>query len=291
MKETKCLLKLIFSFALLFAMFLLSNQEVLAVEQSEDDKFCYLSDITYSSGSSVGWGAITYDKNLDTSKNNGMITLMVDGKKKQFFKGISAHATSTLIYDISNYNYDYFTSYIGVDESRGNNGNGVKFSIYTSVDGENWNLKTPVSPQVMKGNTNAQFVKIDIREANYIKLYAHNNGNADSDHAVYADAKLIKEDYEENVIAAPFIKTVAEYDEILKGYEGQEIAGEYEKVLLQRELVNNAGYDILQFTANYKNAYKETLEWLMNDLDTLRMYVLRRISRWEKLYEVYYHII
>ena len=282
MKETKFLLKLIFSFALLFAIFLLSNQEVLAAEQSEEDKFCYLSDIKYGTGSSVGWGSITYDKNLDSSKNNGKITLLVDGQKKQFFKGISAHATSTLIYDISNYNYDYFTSYIGVDESRGNNGNGVKFSIYTSLDGENWDLKTPVSPQVMKGNTNAQFVKIDIKEANYIKLYAHNNGNAGSDHSVYADAKLIKEGYEENVI---------EYDEILKRYEGQEITGEYEKVLLQRELVNNAGYDILQFTANYKNAYKETLEWLMNDLDNLRMYVLRRISRWKKLYEVYYHTI
>ncbi len=273
MKKTRFLLKLIFSFILLFAIFLLLNKRVLATEQSENDKFCYLSDIQYRSDSSVGWGAITYDKNLDSSKNGGMINLIVDGQKKQFFKGISAHATSTLIYDITNYNYDYFTAYIGVDESRGNTGDGVKFTIYISVDGENWTTKKAETAP-LKGNTNAEFVKIDIKGAKYLKLYADKNRNNTADHAVYADAKLIKEGYDENAIAAPFIKTVAEYDEMLKKYEGQEITGEYEKILLQRELVNNAGYDILQFTANYKNAYKETLEWLMNDLDNLRMYVL-----------------
>ena len=130
MKKNRFLLKLIFSFILLFAIFLLLNKRVLATEQSENDKFCYLSDIQYRSDSSVGWGAITYDKNLDSSKNGGMINLIVDGQKKQFFKGISAHATSTLIYDITNYNYDYFTAYIGEDESRGNTGDGVKFKIY-----------------------------------------------------------------------------------------------------------------------------------------------------------------
>ena len=273
MKGTKFLLKVIFSFALLFTLFLLPNKEVLAAEQNEEEKLCYLSDIPYTSDSSAGWGAITYDKNLDSSKNNGMISLIIDGEKKQFYKGITAHATSTVIYDITNYNYDYFTAYIGVDESRGNNGDGVKFTIYTSVDGENWTIKKEETAP-LKGNTNAEFVKIDIKGAKYLKLYANQNRNNTADHAVYADAKLIKEGYDENAIAAPFIKTVEEYDEMLKKYEGQEIAGEYEKILLQRELVNNAGYDILQFTANYKNAYKETLEWLMTDLDNLRLYVL-----------------
>ena len=100
MKETKFLFKLIFSFVFLFIMFVSLNNKVFATQQDEDEKFCYVSDIPYRSDSSVGWGSITLDKNLDTSKNNGMICLIVDGKKKQFFKGISAHATSTLIYDI-----------------------------------------------------------------------------------------------------------------------------------------------------------------------------------------------
>ena len=284
MKKTKLLLKLIFSFALLFILFLLLNHKVFATEQEENDKFCYVSDIPYRSDSSVGWGSITLDANLDSSVNNGMIALMVNGEKKQFFKGISAHATSTLIYDITKYNYDYFTSYIGVDAGRGSNGNGVKFAIYTSVDGENWDLKTPASPQVMKGNTNAQFVTIDIKDANYIKLYAHNNGNATADHAVYADAKLIKEGYDPGEVATvDFIKTVEQYDEEIKKFSGQEITVEYEKLLLRRKFVNNVGYDLLQFLATYKASTRDTLKWLMygddlvdgtaDDVENLRYYL------------------
>lgn len=307
MKETRFLLKLIFSFVFLFIIFLLLNNKVFATEQNQNEEFCYVSDIPYRSDSSVGWGSITLDANLDTSVNNGMIALMVDGEKKQFFKGISAHATSTLIYDITKYNYDYFTSYIGVDAGRGNNGNGVKFSIYTSVDGENWDLKTPVSPQVMKGTTNAQFVTIDIKDANYIKLYAHNNGNATADHAVYADAKLIKEGYDPGEVATvDFIKTVEQYDNEIKKFYGQEITGEYEKLLLRRKFVNNVGYDLLQFLATYKASTRDTLKWLMNgddlvdstedDLENLRYYLLggaptgsysNSLAQLERLYTKY----
>ena len=264
MKKIKFLLKLIFCLVLLFMIFLLQDKKVFAVEQDGNEQFCYVSDIPYRSDSSVGWGSITLDKNLEASVNNGMIALMIDGEQKLFFKGISAHATSTLIYDLTNYNYDYFTSYIGVDAGRGSNGNGVKFAIYTSVDGENWDLKTPASPQVMKGNTNAQFVTIDIKEANYIKLYAHNNGNATADHAVYADAKLIREGYDPGEVATvDFIKTVEQYDEEIKKFEGQEITGKYEALLLRRKFVNQVGYDLLQFLATYKTSTKDTLKWLM----------------------------
>ena len=178
------------------------------------------------------------------------------------------------MYDITDYDYDFFTTYIGVDASRGTNGNGVKFLIYTSVDGENWDLKTPASPQVMKGNSNAQFLKIDIKDANYLKLYAHNNGNATADHAVYANAKLIKEGYEESENNKPvdYIKTVEQYNEIIKGYEGQEITGEYELALLQKEFVRNVGYDMLQMFVALNEENNETVSWLFNNLENLRLY-------------------
>ena len=151
----KILSKIFITFIILFCLF---NSKVEASE-----KFCYLSDIPYiKDQSSVGWGSITLDRNLESGYNNGLITLIVDGQKRQFYKGISAHATSTLVYDIRDYDYDYFTTYLGVDESRKNNGNGVKFAIYTSVDGEHWDVKTPVSPSVMKGTSNALFYKIDM---------------------------------------------------------------------------------------------------------------------------------
>ena len=164
-KNKKIIVSMIFSFMLIFLG--IFTEEVQATEKQYE----YLSDIKYvTNQSSVGWGSITLDKNLESQYNNGLITLIVDGQQKQFLKGISAHATSTLVYDITDYDYDFLTTYIGVDASRGTNGNGVKFAIYTSIDGENWDLKTPVSPQVMKGNSNAEFLKIDIKDANYLRL-------------------------------------------------------------------------------------------------------------------------
>ncbi|MCI8309161.1 MAG: hypothetical protein HFJ57_07585 [Clostridia bacterium] len=276
-KNINFLLKMIICLIVLFLIFSLFNTSFANSETRDNSQkqYCYLSDIKYiTTQSSVGWGSITYDKNLDTKYNDGLITVIVDGKPKKFLKGVAAHATSTVVYDITDYDYDYFTAYIGVDASRGAGGNGVKFSIYTSVDGQNWNLKTPVSPQVMKGNTEAQFVKIDIKEANYLKLYAHSNGNIDSDHSVYANAKLIKEGYEENNSPADFIKTIDEYDNAIKAHYGEEITGEYELLLLQREFVKNIGYDILQAYVQIDENNMNVVSWLMNDVTNLRLYIV-----------------
>lgn len=271
--SVKFLVKTLICFFVFFMLFfMIQGNGVLA---SSEKDYVYLSDIKYiANQSSVAWGSITLDQNLETRYNDGLITVLVDGKSTQFFKGISAHATSTLVYDLTSYNYDYFTSYIGIDASRGANGNGVKFYIYTSKDGTNWDLKTDANPQVLKGNTNAVFVKVDIKDAKYLKLYCNNNGNESSDHAVYANAKLIKEGHTEpEAKPIDFIKTLEEYDEIIKGYEGQEIKGDYELAVLQREFVKNAKYNLLQVYANTNEEYKETLSWLMNDVDNLRLYL------------------
>ncbi|MCM1052947.1 MAG: NPCBM/NEW2 domain-containing protein [Ruminococcus sp.] len=246
------------------------------IASNEVKEFVYLSDIPYiKEQSNVGWGSITLDQNLETNYNNGIIALIVNGKSKNFLKGVSAHATSTLIYNISELDYDYFSTYYGVDASRGTNGNGVKFSIYTSVDGINWDLHTLASPPVKKGNSEAEFINIDIRGKNYIKLYAHNNGNADSDHAVYANAKLYKEGYSEIEDDTPysFIKTLDEYDAILSKSSYQDLITTKEMTLLQRKFVNNFGYDLLQGIAHLDNDRKETLEWIMNDYDALKYYI------------------
>ena len=275
--ETSSIVKIGICLALLLAVFLPikeffvgSSNKVLAYS---DEECRYLSDIPYQSAK-VGWGSVTLDQNLDTKYNNGLITLiMEDGTQKSFRKGVAAHAESTLIYDISSYNLDHFTAYIGVDASRGANGTGVKFSIYTSVDGENWDLKTQVSPPVMRGNTKAQFVDIDIKGAKYLKLYANSNGNIDADHSVYADAKLIKEGFVLEEKEIDFIKTVEEYDEILRNKAPEDIVSNNELILLQREFVKNAGYDNLIYIAQ-KDDIEETLRWLMTDLENLELYML-----------------
>ncbi len=236
-----------------------------ANNESSQNDFVYLSDIPYvASQSSAGWKQITMDKTTD----NTSISLRINGNPFEFSKGIFAHAKSVVVYDLTNYqNYTYFTTWYGISSHMGGNGS-VKFYIYTSEDGKTWKLETEENPEVMTGNSNAKFVKIDIRGKKYLKLYADPNGGNGQDHSLYADAKFITNDYTENVTP-----TVEEYDELLKEYEGQPIQGEYEFLLLKREFVNKAGQFILNSYAN-DSKQKETLEWLMSDKDTLNMYMM-----------------
>ena len=240
---------------------------------SKSSEVMYLSDIPYvKEQSNVGWGSITIDKSVD---GNDMISLIVDGKRKYFLKGIGAHATSNVVFDISDYDYDYFSVYYGVDASRGTTSDGVKMHIFTSVDGVNWDLETLNSPPVKTGTTEAEFTKLDIRGKNYIKLFCRQHGSATADHCVYGDAKLYKEGYEDNVkTSVDFIKTLAEYDNELKNLSLDDQLNNKELVLLQREFVSRVGYDLLQNIATLDSDYEDTLRWLMTDVENLRLYIL-----------------
>ena len=82
-------------------------KEVLIDRSDIKDKILYLSDITYTKAQ-VGWGNVALDK----TQSNTPLTLIVNGSSTVFKKGIWAHATSTLEYDISQYkDYDYFITY------------------------------------------------------------------------------------------------------------------------------------------------------------------------------------
>ena len=160
------------------------------------DEGVYLSDIDYiANQSSVQWGSIL----KDTTSAGGKIAVKVENAYYTFEKGMWAHANSTLVYDISNYNYEYFTAFMGLNQTAASSSNGVKFYIYTSNDGVNWTLKTDENPIVVKPGMNAIEAKVNIKGAKYLKLYADNNGNNGNDHAVYADAKLTN-DLEDNQV-------------------------------------------------------------------------------------------
>ncbi len=276
--KIKFLLKLSFCFTLLLIIFLLLpgfSSKSFATEQETSEEFCYLSDIAYiKDQSSVGWGSITLDQNLETKYNKGLITLIVNGEQEKFLKGISAHATSTLVYDISDLDYDYFSTYYGVDASRGTNGNGVKFSIYTSVDGENWDLETSATPPVKKGNSEAEFIEIDIRGKNYIKLYAHNNGNQDSDHAVYANAKLYKDGYVSGASKEyNKIHDLQYYDDTLSAHDVKYNYENNYRLILEREFVRKFDYEILQAYANIDKDTLDTLDWILSDDERLEQVI------------------
>lgn len=206
-----------------------------------------------------------------------MLTLKVNGKSQSYIKGLCAWATSEIVYDLKDYDYDYFTADLGVDISEQSNyfNTGVRFYIYTSDDGESWTEK--YKSDTLYGWSEADAVKIDIKNAKYLKLTADDNSAnwwaAWYDEAVYANAKLIKEDYKEDTSDIAVIKTVDTYDKELKQNNLQEITGDYELTLLQREFVKNVGYETLQALAKYSDEYKDTISWLMNDKETLRLYL------------------
>ena len=118
---------------------------------------------------------------------------------------------------------------------------------------------------------NADFVQVDISDANYLRLIANDNGANGSDHAVYADAKLCNEVNE----TSSFL-SVEEYNNIIKTkYPNQyDITGEFEFTLLKRELIKNVGQFTLNSFYNASDINKETIDWLMNNQDILRYYIL-----------------
>lgn len=265
-KDNRFLLKIIICLALLFIVFLFNNASSISFAK-EEAEFCYLSDIPYvAEQSSVGWREISLDKTPD----NTALSVKVEGANYTFEKGIFAHATSTVVYDLTDYaEYDYFTAYLGLNTTS-TRGDGVTFDVFTSSDGTNWESQLEDGPIDKQPGQNATFVKIDIRNAKYLKLYADDKTSNASDHSVYADAKLVKESYDDS----NGIKTVAEYDQILKNYEGQEITGDYELTLLQRELVKKAGpYALKRFT-NESEANRQMFSWLMNNVENLRLYIM-----------------
>ncbi len=275
-KEVRFLSKTVFIAVIIVLLTNFSYMVLASIEQNseqevtDNEQMVYLSDIQYKTAQ-VGWGQLTMDK----TAANTLISMYLDGNLVNFRKGIWAHATSTLVYDLTNYDYDYFSTYYGVCTTSGNKGDGVKFYIYTSTNGNDWTLQTEENPVALKSNDGARFIKIDIRNSKYIKLYADKNGSNGNDHAVYADCKLFKEGYSDNVT-----KTVEEYDELIKSKNTSgTINEELELLILQREFVNNIGqYQLREFFAeskdngNYEQS-KETFNWLFNNIDILRLYI------------------
>ena len=258
------------------ALCLLFTHKIYASESQPASKnYTYLSDISYDKDKS--FAASGHSIHLDENDSNQMITLKVNEKSQPYIKGLCAWATSEIVYDLKDYDYDYFTADLGVDISEQSTyfNTGVRFYIYTSDDGEEWTEK--YNSSTFYGWSEAKSVKVDIKNAKYLKLTADDNSDnwwsAWYDEAVYANAKLIKEDYKEDTSDSAEIKTVDTYDQQLKQNDLQEITGDYELTLLQRQFVKSVGYEILQALAKYSDEYKDTISWLMNDKETLRLYL------------------
>lgn len=245
-----------------------TNKNIFVDNGGADNDVVYLSDIPYANAK-VGWGNLTLDKN---GVNNGGITLNVNGSATTFNKGIFAHATSTVDYDISQYSseYSHFVTYYGLNTTNNNVGNGVKFSVYTSNDGENWELKTDENPTPIKSGDGARQFRINIQGVKYIRLYADANGSNASDHAEWADTKLVHEGYTDNIV-----RTVEDLDaEIMSKYTGGPVPEELQLTLLQRNLIAAVGQYGLRTFVEKSPENRTMLEWFLNDEKALRLWTM-----------------
>lgn len=144
--------------------------------------YVYASDLDATSAR-VGWGTLKKDQAVA----GGNIALIRQGVDVVYAKGLGVHANSEVVYNIEGKGYEFFESYIGVDQAmKGNAASSATFEIY--VDGEQ-----NFSSDVFKSNTEHEFVQIPVKGAREVKLVttdAKNNGNA-ADHTVWADAKFL----------------------------------------------------------------------------------------------------
>ena len=246
------------------------NKDILSYNVEED--FIYLSDLDYindSAWSYAGYGNIKKDSNIE----DGTISLIVNGNKKIFIKGMGVHATGQVTYDISNLTdqYSRFLAKVGVDASKGVNGS-VIFDILVSTDGSTWT--SLYKTDILRGNSEAADVNVDISGYKYLRIYVDKSINGNSyDHGVLADAKIVKDTYNDESQTYNSIHNLKYYDDILNNNSVSDNINNNHHLILEREFVNKIGYDELQALANTYTKYKTTLDWILNNDDVLEQIV------------------
>ena len=253
-----------------------SQEESNEVEEDPNEgEYLRLTDLDWRSESKAGWDQIR--KNEDNT--HAKLQIKIEGAYYPFDYGIWAHAQSEVYFNISEYSekYHYLTMYVGLNKTS-TRGDGVKFWIYTSDEDtfykegpSHWTLKSDPDRVYMPGEE-AEFIKIDIRGAKYLRFTAVANANNASDHAVYIDPMLITDNYREKEPTYPSVET---YNQRIKDYANKDLSDpNYELLVLQRKFIASVGDYALERFIQDDPANKETVEWLMNDLENLRYYIL-----------------
>lgn len=81
-----------------------SNEYLDSYTKEVNKDYIYLSDLDYDKNlSNTAWKEIMKDANTDGNK----IKLLIDDEVVEYHKGMGAHATSTLVYDLNNYSNKY----------------------------------------------------------------------------------------------------------------------------------------------------------------------------------------
>ena len=154
------------------------NTRTISVVDMND--YSYLSDYDWKSTHN-SYAAPKKDRSMS---DKALRLTDEDGSEVSFEKGIGAHATSTTTYDLTDKDYAYFSSYVGVDRQMFNSVGSVSFEVY--VDGEK-----KFDSGLMTAKTPMKYLEVDITGAKELKLVVTDGGNGiGSDHATWGDSKL-----------------------------------------------------------------------------------------------------
>ena len=251
----------------------IKNNDLDVIVENEEADYYYISDMNYiteNNWSYTGYGNIMKDKNTD----GGKISLLIEGTRVYFSKGMGAHASSLLTYDISEYSNTYtrFVAKLGIDASQSGKGE-IWFRITGSNDGKEW-TELYKSDSITSGQ-NALEIDINIANYKYLRLWADKNGGDANDHAVYADARIVKEGYDLSSEIYQGLQKVSYYDELLSKNTPEENLENNLDLVLKREFVNRMGYWTLQNTIKDDNTgeMKATMDWILNDKDALQLII------------------
>jgi hypothetical protein len=229
----------------------------------------YLSDLEYSKASAYGTV-----KN-DTNSSGANIRLKVNGGYVTFNKGLFAHASSDIIYDVESQiskGFDTFIAYAGVDASQGGKGN-VKFIISVSEDNKTW-APIQTTDAVTSSSNSIKIQEKLPHGTKYLRLQADPNGSNGNDHAVYGDAALVGDEYL-NIKMPEGMKSVADLDKeiIALGGSAMGIATSYGHKLYQREFIKRVDYDILTRTFRDEPQYSESISYLFENEKALAYFI------------------
>lgn len=147
----------------------------------------YLSDMEWESAE-AGYGSV----NRDRASDGEAIALSDEEQNPVVYKkGIGTHATSRIVYNVKDAGFTGFESYVGVDYSQNPGGYyaNLTFKVYFNDE----STEPVFDSGVMTYNTPQKLVKLALDETvEKLILVVEEGENNYSDHADWADAKLIK---------------------------------------------------------------------------------------------------
>ncbi len=161
----------------------------------EAPEVIYLSDLAYDADKTYCGNAsenqIQYDKSTGNKVNNVItpvdITLLQeDGTVRTFERGIGAHATSDIYFDIEGMAVDTFSTYFGIDQEVGKGESSVRFAFYKDAE----EIAYDGQDSEMLEDTPMKEISFSVQGAKELRLFADAGTHEWSDHVSYGDAKF-----------------------------------------------------------------------------------------------------